>query len=176
MCKADKICVSENYSLIELLKIDRSLNCTRSFIILLFYRIHNALYYRHLNFACKLWGGVKTIVYLCLGLDAQISYKAKIGHHICLPHSAMGVVVSSKALLGNHITIYHQVTIGINENKPEEERRVEIMDNCYLSVGCKIINCKVSENCKIAPNAVVYRDLASNSMCYSFNEVKALKK
>lgn len=84
----------------------------------------------------------------------------------------MGVVISSKAKIGNHITIYHNTTIGVNENKPENEKKVVINDYCYVSVGCKIINCTIGENCTLAPNTVVYKDLSPNSFSYSVNKIR----
>ena len=120
--------------------------------------------------------GAKNILYLILRINEQISYEAKIGNNIRLPHCAMGVVISSKAIIGDNVTIYHQVTIGVNENKPEDKKQVEICDNCYLSTGCKIISCKIGINCKIAPNAVVYKDLPPNTMCYPVNETKVINQ
>lgn len=107
-------------------------------------------------------------------MDAQISYKATLGNYIRLPHRAMGVVISSKAIIGNHVTIFHHVTIGVNEGLTKEKRKIEIGDNCYLSAGCCIISCKVSENCKIAPNAVAYKNIPPNTLVYSDNQMKCL--
>lgn len=80
-------------------------------------------------------------------------------------------MISAKAILGNNLTIYHQVTVGINENKPVEQQTIRIMDNCYLSAGCKIISCTVGENSKIGPNAVVYKDLPAGSLYVSSNQL-----
>lgn len=107
-------------------------------------------------------------------MDTQISYKATLGNYIRFPHRAMGVVISPKALIGNHITIYHHVTIGVNESKSKEMQSIVIGDNCYLSTGCCIISCKVSDNCKIAPNAVVYKNIPPYSLVYANNNVKRL--
>lgn len=112
------------------------------------------------------------MIYFLLGIDAQISYKAVLGDYIRFPHKAMGVVISPKAIIGNHVSIFHHVTIGVNESLPKDRQKIEIGNNCYLSTGCKIISCKVSDNCRIAPNAVVYKDLPSNSLVYPVNEVK----
>ena len=114
-------------------------------------------------------GGVKSILFFFLQIDSQISYKAVIGYNIRLLHRGNGVVISAKAILGNNLTIYHQVTIGINENKPVSEQTIVIKDNCYLSAGCKVISCTIGENCKIGPNAVVYKDLPSGSLYVSSN-------
>lgn len=147
-----------------LLKQDYHNNSKKSFIILLFYRLMHAAH-------GKKWGGclavlslLRGIVYFLLRIDAQISHEAEIGEDIRLPHSATGVVVSSFAEIENHITIYHQVTIGINENLPVDKRKVIIRNGSYLSVGCKIINAEVGERSKVGPNAVVYKDLPADSL------------
>ncbi len=114
-------------------------------------------------------------MFFFLRLDAQIYYEAQIGHHIRLPHSAMGVVISSKAIVGNYVTLFHQVTLGVNESKPIPEQAIVIEDNCYLSTGCKIISCTLSEGCKIAPNTCVYKDLPANTLCYTVNEIREIR-
>ena len=161
-------------SIWQSLKIDRELNSTASFVILAIYRVQHLFYMRSNHLLLKLLGGAKNIIYFMLGVDAQISYKAVLGNHIRLPHRAMGVVISPKAVIGDYVTIFHHVTIGVNEGKTKKIRQIEIGDNCYLSAGCCIISCKVSENCKIAPNAVVYKDIPSNTLVYANNEVKNL--
>ena len=87
----------------------------------------------------------------------------------------MGVVISPKAIIGNHVSIFHQVTIGANESLPKDKQKIVIGNYCYLSAGCKVISCNVSDNCKVAPNAVVYKDVPPNSLIYSLNEIKKLK-
>lgn len=166
----------EDLTLMQMIRIDRELNSTKSFFVLLVYRVHHYLYVSNSRFVKILWSYLKSIVFFLLRIDAQISYKAEIGHSIRLPHSAMGVVISSKAIIGNNVTIYHHVTIGINENKPEENKQIIVKDNCYLSTGCKVISCVLNENCKIAPNAVVYKDLPANTLCYPLNEVRLIKQ
>jgi len=103
-------------------------------------------------------------VKIILSIQSQISYKAEIGNNIRLPHSAFGLVISSKAKIGNNVTIFHLVTIGINEKKCHKDilRCVEIGDNCYLSCGAKVISSKVGDNTIVGPNAVVYKDVTEN--------------
>lgn len=155
----------------ELVKIDRKMNSTRSFLVLLMYRICHSLYEKKSRFRLGAMVFVKNLLFAFLSLDAQISYKAEIGHHIRLPHSAMGVVISSYAVIHNHITIFHQVTLGVNENLPVEQQQIVIEDNCYLSAGCKVISCRVGAGSRIAPNAVVYKDVPEGSLCFPVNQV-----
>lgn len=176
MCRNNKFDEEENSSLKKSLFIDYRLNSKKSFLVLFFYRLSHILFIRNHTFILALFRGLKGIVYFFLRINEQISQEAIIGNNIRLPHSAMGVVISSRAIIGNNITIFHQVTIGVNENKPEEKKQVEICDNCYLSTGCKIISCKIGRNCKIAPNAVVYKDLPENTICYPVNETKIINQ
>ncbi len=155
----------------ELLKVDRKMNSTRSFLILLMYRICHSLYEKKSRFRLGVMVFVRNVLFLLLSLDAQISYKAKIGHHIRLPHSAMGVVISPYAVIHNNITIFHQVTLGVNENLPVERQQIVIEDDCYLSAGCKIISCRVGAGSRIAPNAVVYKDVPEGSLCFPVNQM-----
>lgn len=160
-------------SLYKSITIDRKNNSTRSFVILLFYRLMNKSYYsKHIGIRLAILSILKEIVFFILRIDCQISYKAIIGDNIRLPHSGMGVVISSKATLYDNQTIYHQVTIGVNENLPEEKKKIIIHENCYFSAGCKIISCEIGENSKIGPNAVVYKDLLANSLYVSENLLK----
>lgn len=167
---------NQELTLTELVKIDRASNSTKSFLVLLMYRLCHSLYVKKSRFRLKLMEFVKSVLFILLSIDAQISYKAEIGHHIRLPHSAMGVVISPYAIVRNNISIFHQVTLGVNENLPIEKQRIIIEDNCYLSAGSKIISCRVGAGCKIAPNAVVFQDVPENSLCFSVNQIKSLRK
>ena len=114
------------------------------------------------------WEFIKII----LNINCQISYKACIGSNIRLLHIGEGVVISSKAIIGNNVTIYHQVTLGINEFLPVEEQRVVVGCDCYISTGAKIISCIISDGVTIGPNAVVYKDVPSNYKVFSSNLIK----
>ena len=150
--------------LLNSIKQDKKINSTRSFIVLLFYRVMNRCYIKkHIGIRLVLLSIVKELVFFLLRIDSQISYKATIGDNIRLLHSGMGVVISSKAIIKNNQTIYHQVTIGINENLPEEQQRIIINENCYMSVGCKIISSEIGKNSKIGAGSIVLKDVPANS-------------
>lgn len=146
------------------LRTDKALNSKRSYYVLKFYRLQHQAYIEKSKTKLLFYSIVKEIVFFFLRLDAQISYKAYIGENIRLPHCAQGVVISAKAHIENNQTIYHQVTIGINENLREELQRIVIHENCYMSCGCKIISCEVGKNTKIGPNAVVYQNIPEGSL------------
>lgn len=163
--------------IIKSIIIDKKNNSFKSFIVLLFYRLINRAHYTKkigVRFASLII--IKELVFFLLRIDAQISYKAEIGDNIRLPHSANGVVISSKAIIKDNQTIYHQVTIGINENLPADKQTIIIEQGCYLSAGCKIISSTVGENSKIGPNAVVYKNLPANSLYVADNTLKIINK
>ena len=157
--------------LIEDIKVDFGINSFRSGLILYHYRVLNYLYFRFNNIFGKLLTKVVSFTWellkMLLNINCQISYKARIGSNIRLPHIGEGVVISSKATIGNNVTIYHQVTIGINESLKGKIQEIIIGDNCYLSTGAKIISCKLGENVIVGPNAVVFKNIDSNSKIFA---------
>lgn len=157
--------------IINSIKIDKKNNSFKSFIVLLFYRLMNYSYKtKHIGIRLAFLKVLKEIVFSIIGVNAQISYKAEIGDNIKLPHSAIGLVISGLAKISDNQIIYHQVTIGVNDNLPLNKQGIIIKENCLLSAGCKIISSTVGKNCKIGPNAVVYKDLPNNSLWVSTGE------
>ena len=153
----------------DILFEDFKLNSFRSFLILLFYRITNLFYRKKLYFLVSLVSLLFNIIKVLFSIQSQISHKAKIGRRIRLPHIGFGVVISAKAVIGDGVTIYHLVTIGIDEFKCKKDDTacVEIGDNCYISTGAKIISSKVGTNSIIGPNAVVFKNIDKNSKVFN---------
>ena len=155
------------------IKEDFKINSFKSGVILLIYRVNNFLYLEYgSGFLLKISLIISEFIKVLLNINAQISYKAKIGRRIRLPHVANGVVISSKAIIGNDITIYHQVTIGIKENIPIQNQFINIEDNCYISAGAKIISCTLKRNTVIGPNAVVFKDTCENQKIFASNDIR----
>lgn len=156
--------------------IDLKINSFRSGLILMCYRLLNHVYLHHKsflgNFLLKIMNMTWELLKIMLNINCQISYKAKLGHNLRLPHIAEGVIISPKANVGNYCTIFHQVTIGVNESLSEEEQIIIIEDGCYVSAGAKIISCKLGENVRVGPNAVVYKDVKKNSLVVNNSFIK----
>ena len=112
------------------------------------------------------------MVFLFLKNNSQISYKAQIGSRLKLPHSADGVIVSSMAKIGNDVTLFHQVTIGVNEFLEKKDRLIVIGDRCFIGAGAKVISCKIGNDCRIGANVAITKNLPDKSLCYSLNVVK----
>ena len=153
----------------NILREDFKLNSFRSFLTLFFYRIINKFYQNKNFYLVKILNFLYSFVKLFFSLHSQISYKSTIGRRIRLPHIGFGVIISAKATIGNDVTIFHLVTIGINEFKCKKQDLdcVEIGNNCYLSAGAKIISSKVGNGSVIGPNAVVYQNIKENSKIFN---------
>lgn len=168
--------MKNNNCLFTDIREDYKINSKKSFLILLDYRIKHRIY-RQNNVVIYKFGGVITnfifwIVFFLFNIQAQISYKAQIGSKIKLPHSGQGLVISSKAIIGDEVTIFHQVTIGVNDFYDEENKPIKIGDRCYIASGAKIISCNIGDDCRIGANAVVTKNLPNGSLCYSENVVR----
>ena len=147
------------------------INSRRSAITIILYRTEHYFWKKRY---CILLRAILLLSYLVkriLDLNAQISYKAEIGHNLKLPHAGNGVVVSEYARIGNNVTIFQQVTIGINEDYGENEKEITIGDGSYIFSGAKIISCKVGNNCKIGANAVCYKNIPDGKKVVSLNQI-----
>ena len=161
--------------LIKKIKQDFNNNSFKRFVTILFYRILNFHYINKNKILLNITFMFYSIIKSVLSLQSQISYKATIGKNIRLPHKAFGVIISAKALIGDNVTIFHLVTIGINEKKCNmlDKFCVEIGNNCYISCGAKIISSKLYDDVIIGPNSVVYKDVFKGQIV--LNKVKYLR-
>lgn len=95
--------------------------------------------------------------------SVEISPYTKIGKGLYLPH-INGIIIHPKTIIGNHCTILQQVTIGNNIKKGKDNLAV-IGNKVVIGAGAKIIGpCKIEDNVIIGANAVVTKDIASNSI------------
>lgn len=73
-------------------------------------------------------------------------------------------------MIGNNCTIFHQVTIGIDELKGREAP--VIGDNVYIGAGAKIIgNVHVGSISRIGANAVITKDVPVGATVVGCNSV-----
>ena len=108
---------------------------------------------------------------------SPISWYATFGSVPCFPHGTKGVFISGGAAVGKNCVIFQQVTIGSNTLIDSAGVGVPIVgDNCYIGAGAKIIgNVKVGDNVRISANAVVYKDVPSDSTVLA-GEMKIIEK
>ena len=80
------------------------------------------------------------------------------------PHGLSGIYISKNSKIGKNCTIFHQVTIGLNDIKDSVKYGSPIIGaNCYIGAGAKIIgNVKIGNNCRIGANCVVTEDIEDN--------------
>lgn len=76
------------------------------FHAVVFHRINNFLYKKHLFFLARL---LSQIARFLTGIE--IHPGAQIGNRLLIDHG-MGVVIGETAVVGDDCTIYHQVTLG----------------------------------------------------------------
>jgi serine O-acetyltransferase len=77
-------------------------------------------------------------------------------------HHFGGIILHPSVIIGNNCTIYHEVTIG---DRGGAGGAAKIGNNVMIGAGAKIIGeITIGDNCKIGANAVVLKDLPSNSV------------
>lgn len=95
--------------------------------------------------------------------NIEISVNTKIGSGLRIPHWAGGIVIHENAILGRNCEIMQGVTIGNNIMKSRKDVAT-IGDNVILGAGSKIIgNISIGSNVFVGANAVVVKDIPSNS-------------
>ncbi|GFZ31230.1 hypothetical protein CSC2_17560 [Clostridium zeae] len=155
--------------MVELLKSDYSACLRRKipFFLLLIYRIGNSVVYS------KIPKPIKKLVILILKViqkifsdilfHTELPFGAKIGKGLRINHP-YGIILSEFAKIGDNCTIFHQVTIGMNEgNRKINDGVPQIGNNVYIGCGAKIIGgITIGDNVKIGANAVVTKNIPSN--------------
>lgn len=92
----------------------------------------------------------------------EIHPGATIGKRLVIDHG-MGVVIGETAEIGDDVLIYQGVTLG-GTGKDTGKRHPTIGNNVLIGSGAKILGpFKVGDNCRIASNAVVLKEVPSNS-------------
>lgn len=163
-------------NLFEELKEDINVNGNHleKITVIFIYRLGNYLYYSNLpkiiKKICLIILQIIRKIFIVLGFKIEIPFKCKIGKGLKLmhPHS---IIINENVVIGEYCTIYHQVTIGANEQK-DPQKVAQIGNNVYIGCGAKIIgNVKIDDNVKIGANAVVVRDLDNGDIAYCEQKV-----
>lgn len=105
--------------------------------------------------------------------NSSLPFESKIEGPINFMHGTYGVFISGMAKIGKNCTIFQQVTIGSNMLIDSKNLGSPIIgDNCIIGAGAKIIgNIKIGNNCRIGANAVVTKNLASDCIIVSSNQL-----
>jgi serine O-acetyltransferase len=98
---------------------------------------------------------------LRLGFSGQVSSECVIGRRIRFGH-VWGIVIHPSVVVGENCSIYHQVTLGVNEHRhPITGPRIG--DRVDIGAGAKVIGAvTVGDDCVIGANAVVVTDVPPN--------------
>lgn len=96
---------------------------------------------------------------------SAISIDATFENEPLFPRGMKQIVISDSVRIGKNCVIYQQVTID-GELLPNDTSKgaPTIGDNCYIYPGAKIIgDIEIGDNVIISPNAVVTKDVPSNT-------------
>lgn len=124
---------------------------------ILAYRVSNKLYRSGHSFSAR---AVSQIAKFFTGIE--IHPGATIGKGLVIDHGT-GVVIGETAEIGDNCTIYQGVTLG-GTGKDVGKRHPTLGNNVLVGAGAKVLGpINVSDNSKIAANAVVLKDISENS-------------
>jgi serine O-acetyltransferase len=106
---------------------------------------------------------------LATSLGCSVPFSVKIGSRVRWPHAFSGIFITRNAIIGDDCTILHQVTIGSNYTRPEDERASPIIGNgVFIGAGAKIIGgVTIGADARIGANAVVVRDVPPGATCFA---------
>lgn len=92
----------------------------------------------------------------------EIHPGAQIGQGLFIDHG-MGVVIGETAIVGHNVTLFQGVTLG-GTGKETGKRHPTLDDNVVVGAGAKVLgNIHIGANSYIGANAVVLKDVPSNS-------------
>lgn len=92
----------------------------------------------------------------------EIHPGAQIGKNLFIDHGT-GLVIGQTAIVGSDVTLYHGVTLG-GTGKEQGKRHPTVEDDVMIGSGAKVLgNITIGQNSKIGANAVVLKNVASNT-------------
>ena len=134
-------------------------------ILLLYSGVHAILCYRvaHKLYLSKHYFSARAISQMARHLTGiEIHPGATIGKSFFIDHG-MGVVIGETTEIGDNCTIYQGVTLG-GTGKDVGKRHPTLGDNVLVGAGAKVLGpIKIEDNCKVAANAVVLKEIPENS-------------
>lgn len=134
-------------------------------VILLYPSIHAIILYRiaHFLYNHKIYfisRSISQIARFFTGIE--IHPGAKIGKGLFIDHG-MGVVIGETTEIGDNVTLYQGVTLG-GTGKDTGKRHPTLESDVVVGAGAKVLGpIKIGSGSKIGANAVVLKDLLSNT-------------
>lgn len=127
------------------------------FHAILAYRVAHKLYISGYTFSARM---LSQIAKFFTGIE--IHPGATIGKRLVIDHGT-GIVIGETTEIGDDCTIYQGVTLG-GTGKDVGKRHPTIGNNVLVGAGAKVLGpIYISDNCKVAANAVVLKNIAVNS-------------
>ncbi len=121
------------------------------------YRVSHALYLAKLPILPRL---ISQLSRFFTGIE--IHPGAKIGKGLFIDHG-MGVVIGETSVIGDNVTLFQGATLG-GTGKEKGKRHPTLGNDVVVGAGAKILgNIKIGDNVAIGANAVVVKDVPSDS-------------
>jgi len=134
-------------------------------IILLYPGLHALVYYRfaHVLYTIKLFFLARLLSQVARFFTGiEIHPGARIGKRFFIDHG-LGVVIGETAIVGNDVLLYQGATLG-GTGIVAGKRHPTIGNNVVIGAGAKVLgNIIIGDNSYIGANAVVIKDVPSNS-------------
>lgn len=134
-------------------------------ILLLYSGVHAILAYRvaHKLYLSEHYFSARAISQLARHFTGiEIHPGATIGKGLFIDHG-MGVVIGETTEIGDNCTLYQGVTLG-GTGKDIGKRHPTLGNNVLVGAGAKVLGpFKISDNSKVAANAVVLKEIPANS-------------
>jgi len=138
--------------------------CYPGFWAVMAHKVTNQLWHQNpANQTTKLLARILSNIIRSL-TGIEIHPGATIGQRLFIDHG-MGVVIGETAIVGDDCTIYHGATLGGKTLLRNTKRHPTLGNNVVVGTGAKILgNISIGDNCIIGANAVVVKDVPSNSI------------
>ena len=134
-------------------------------VMLLYSGVHAMLAYRvaHKLYVNEKFLPARAVSQLARFLTGiEIHPGAQIGKRLMIDHGS-GVVIGETCIIGDDCTLYQGVTLG-GTGKDTGKRHPTLGNNVLVGAGAKVLGpIVISDNSKVAANAVVLKDISENS-------------
>lgn len=121
------------------------------------YRLGRFFYLRKFYFISKIIYKMQFFLF-----NTSLPHSASVQYSTRFAYGGIGCVIHARAVIGDDCVIGQGVTIG---GKSKNYEVPIIGDNVFIGAGARILGpIRVGNDCIIAPNAVVVKDVKENSI------------
>lgn len=108
----------------------------------------------------------------------NVAPTSKVGKNLYIAH-CYGIGIGKTAIIGDNCRIYPNVHIAANRPrgaKPGVRRHAKIGNNCMICINATILGpVEIGDNVVIGANALVTKDVPSNSLVIGVNQIRPLR-